>query len=119
MNETDSRAELDQASANLRQAVDRLHRYEEQARGQQARINDDIYAELRGEVSHLRAELRKLRAESSPDPAEIAEIEDVRRRAQEEAITQLAHARGWTWQESRHCWRTPAGNFYSRIGEPL
>ncbi|MGE3804035.1 MAG: hypothetical protein AB7K24_05105 [Gemmataceae bacterium] len=118
MNDQEQASLLDQVAQELGAATEKLERYEQQVRREQGQLNDDIYAELKGEIYQARAALRRLRTQQ-PASVEEVDIEAVRRQAQEEAIAQLARKQGWTWEESAARWRTPEGNFYTRIGEPL
>ena len=103
MSRPDQQALFEQKARELSTAEANLRRYETQVEQAQGQVNHEIHAALRHEVWEARAALSKLRAslESGPS-AEVTpeEIQAVRRRAQEDAIAELARTRGWHWDEA-------------------
>ena len=113
---------LEQKAAELAAAAARLRRYEEAVERAQGEIDYEIYAELRCEVWAASSELDEAQEAAdlgSPPELTAEELAEIRRRAQEEAIANVARARGWQWEEADRRWRTPDGRLFSPVGEPL
>jgi hypothetical protein len=120
--EHDELALLDQRTRDLATAVQNLRRYEEAVEQTGGPANHEIHGSLKHEVWEAEMALHALI--TATNTARLAaltpdEIQQARRQAQEEAITAIAHAKGWQWEDDTQRWRTPDGAFYSRIGEPL
>jgi predicted transcriptional regulator len=113
---------LDQRARELAATEDNVRRYQAAVAQAQGQLNHEIYAALKNEVWEARAALAALRAGAdriqratlSPD-----EIQQIRRQAQEDAISVIARAQGWQWDDAGQRWRTAEGAWYSRLGEPL
>jgi hypothetical protein len=120
--EQEKLALLDQRARDLAAAANNLRRYEaavEQAGGQ---VNHDIYGHLKHEIWEAEAALDALRGDLDRDKLAALgpeEIQQVRRQAQADAVAAIARAQGWQWEDHTQRWRTAAGTWYSRIGEPL
>jgi hypothetical protein len=113
---------LDQRARELAAAEDNVRRYQAAVAQAQGQLNHEIYAALKNEVLEARAALAALRAVADRvPPATLSpeEIQQVRRQAQEDAISVIARAQGGEWDDARQCWRTGEGEWYSRLGEPL
>src|SRR5437764_1363336 len=103
-------------------AVANLQRYEAAVEEAQGEHHPDIHAALKGAVWEARAVLRLVRSAAERERLAAVSADDIqqaRRRAQEQAIAAIARARGWLWQEAEQRWRTPEGAYYSAIGEPF